>query len=100
MNGASASGGGRNAAKNWNTGFAQDVLDDRFPQPRRVVFEMQVIGFFVEAKALQAISVGKISESAKLLRFQRLLELVGYGHECHARDYNIPRTPHSQPGVP
>ena len=96
----SASGCGRNAAKDWNTGFAQDVLDDRFSQPRRVVIEMQMIGFFVEAKALQPIRVGKIPESAKLFRFQRLLEFVGYGHECHAPDYNIPGAPYSQPDVP
>lgn len=90
-----ASGGRRNAAKNRNTSFAQHMLDDRFSQSRGIVIEMQMIGFFVEAKALQAIGVGKISESAKLLRLEWVLEFVGYGHERHATDYNISRAPDS-----
>jgi hypothetical protein len=74
----------RNPAQHWDTCFAQDVLDDIFAQPRRVVVKMQMVGFLVEAELLQAIRVRKAAESAELLRLQFILELVRDRHERHA----------------
>jgi hypothetical protein len=83
------SGSRRDAAQNRNACFAQNVFDDRLFQARGVVIEVEVIRFFVEAKALEPVGVREIAEGAILLCLERVLELVGYGHECHSRNCSI-----------
>ena len=73
------------AAKHGNARFAEDVFDDRFFETRSVVVEMQQVRFLVETEFLEAVSIGKISERAKLFGTKLFLEFVGHGHECHGR---------------
>src|SRR5690348_312636 len=49
---------------------------------------MKQIRFFIEPEFLQAIGIGEISQGAKLLRPELVLQFVGNGHECHARNYS------------
>jgi hypothetical protein len=91
---------GCNAAQNRDFRLAQNMLDHGLTQPRRVIVKMQMICLLVEPKALQTIGVGKLPESAKLLRPERLLQLIGDSHECHAGI--IPAKPRlgSEPNLP
>ena len=53
--------------------LAKNVLDNGFFQPRCVVIEVQLVGFLVEVKFLQAVRVRELSESAEILRLERAL---------------------------
>jgi hypothetical protein len=69
--------------------LAEDVLHHYFFQARGVVVEVEVVLFFVKAEPLQAVGIRKTAEGAVLLGGERLLELVGHGHEGHGGDYTI-----------
>ncbi len=49
---------------------------------------MKQIFFFVQAESLEAVGVCEFAEGAELFGLKRVLQLVGYGHVSHGRDYN------------
>jgi hypothetical protein len=65
--------------------LAKNVLDNGFPQARRVVFEVQLVRFLVEVKFLQTVGVREVPESPEILRLERALKLIRNRHESHAR---------------
>ena len=74
----------RDAAEHRDARLSQDVLDNRFTQPRSVVIELQAVGCLIEAEFLQPVGIGELAERAELLRLEPALKLVRHGHECHA----------------
>lgn len=59
-----------------------------FAKARGVIFEGKEIVLFIDAKAAQAVGVGKLAETVELFEAQRRLEFVGDFEECHGRDYS------------
>jgi hypothetical protein len=67
---------------------AKHALDNRVAKARRVVVKMEMVRLLVEIEAVDAVGVGKLSERAELLWRKTILQFVGSGHQCHARDYS------------
>jgi hypothetical protein len=67
-----------------NAGFAEDVGDLRFAQPGCVVFEREVLLFFVDAEAADAVGVGEFAEAPELIEAGRRVQFVGDFEKCHA----------------
>ncbi len=62
---------GVDTADDGNIRHSQDVFDFRFFQARSVVFELKPILLFIEAKFLEAISIGEKCERPQLFLPQR-----------------------------
>jgi hypothetical protein len=54
---------------------------------------VQVVRLFVEIEAVDAVGIGELAERAELVGGEARLQLVGCGHQCHARHYSkgLPR---------
>jgi len=76
-------GGLRPAAENRNSSGAEDIFDDCFFETGGVVIEVEQVGIFVEAKFLNAVGIGELSEGSILLGRERSLQFVGDGHVGH-----------------
>ena len=77
------------ATKDGYSRLTQNVLHDGFPEPRSVVVKHETVCLLVVAEFVQTVGIREFAERAKLRRIEPVLEFVGDGHECHARDYSI-----------
>ena len=60
-----------------NSRFAENVGDLGIPQPGSVVLKSQMVLFFVNAEAAEAVGVGERAESLKLVETRRGMQFVG-----------------------
>ena len=64
------------------------MFDDGLPEARSVVVKHEAVRLLVVAEFVQTVGIREFAERAKLRRIEPVLEFVGDGHECHARNYN------------
>jgi hypothetical protein len=67
-------------SQNGDSGLAQNALDHVVGQARCVVVKMEEIFFLVIAEFLKAVSVGELTQRAKVLRLESFLQFVGGSH--------------------
>ncbi len=77
------------ASKDGYSRLTQNVLNDGFPEPRSVVVKHETVCLLVVAELVQTVGIRKFAERAELRWIEPVLEFVGDGHECHARNYSI-----------